>query len=239
MISCIHKPFEFTQDRYKGTQTQTCRCRQPSAVWCCAVGAHQVIQNGDGEIKHAHLDRLSESSVQVEQRLGFHSADWMLQLTTHTAIYTKKNQEREALKLGCSLPFTEDWITEKKRNPYMPFLLLFRGSNNCAPLASLLPTLYLVSSFIPSSSCSFSPSPGNVLTVSSCFLVFPSSRGIAQPLSCCARTTVLFAFSRLWMLRLIGSDLSQHRLNQTQNKNNNPCQTKCSSYTLRCNLNRQ
>lgn len=81
--------------------------------------------------------------------------------------------------------------------------------------------------------------PGNVLTVSSCFLVFPSSRGIAQLLSCYARTTVLFAFSRLWMLRLIGWDLSQHRLNQAQNKNNNPCQTKCSSYTLRCNLNRQ
>ena len=38
-------------------------------------GAHQVIQDGEGEIQHAHLDRLSESSVQVEQRLGFHLSD--------------------------------------------------------------------------------------------------------------------------------------------------------------------
>lgn len=38
------------------------------------AGAHQVVQDGDGEIKHAHLDRLSERSVQAEQRPGFHAA---------------------------------------------------------------------------------------------------------------------------------------------------------------------
>lgn len=41
---------------------------------CRAVGAHQVVQDCDGEIKHAHLDGLSERPVEAEQGLGFHAA---------------------------------------------------------------------------------------------------------------------------------------------------------------------
>lgn len=37
------------------------------------IRAHQVVQDGDGEIEHAHLDRLSECSVQAEQGFGFHA----------------------------------------------------------------------------------------------------------------------------------------------------------------------
>lgn len=49
------------------------------------VGAHQVVQDGDGEIEHAHLDRLSEGSVQAEQGLGFHAAH-----CTHRALAARK-----------------------------------------------------------------------------------------------------------------------------------------------------
>lgn len=72
--------FECTQG-LKQAQTQHVRVDahttthgQFSAVWRRGVIAHQVVQDGDGEIQHAHLDGLSEGSVQIEQGLGFHAA---------------------------------------------------------------------------------------------------------------------------------------------------------------------
>lgn len=61
-------------------------------------GAHQVVQDGDGEIQHAHLDGLSESSVQVEQRLGVHASDgWLLSTTPskHTNNQRVEKKKRE------------------------------------------------------------------------------------------------------------------------------------------------
>lgn len=48
--------------------------KELSAVQWRGVWAHQVVQDADGEIKHAHLDWLSESSVQIEQRFGLHAS---------------------------------------------------------------------------------------------------------------------------------------------------------------------
>lgn len=65
MYECTYVPLH-THTRCIHTHTYT----QPA--WR-GIRAHQVVQDGDGEIEHAHLDRLSERSVQAEQGFGFHA----------------------------------------------------------------------------------------------------------------------------------------------------------------------
>lgn len=38
--------------------------------------SYQIIQDGDREIKHAHLHRLSQGFMQAEQRFGLHLTRW-------------------------------------------------------------------------------------------------------------------------------------------------------------------
>lgn len=76
-----------------------------------------------------------------------------------------------------------------------------RCSSSFQVPTTALPPLFLVSSFL-SPSASSAPSPGNVLTVSSCFLVSASSGGVSQLLSCCATAAERFPFL---LLRLKGA----------------------------------
>lgn len=69
------------------------------------AAAHQVFQDGDGEIEHAHLDRLSEGSVEAEQGLGFHAvgtAQPPLGLSRQT--YTREKAEKVKIKMEQELP---------------------------------------------------------------------------------------------------------------------------------------
>lgn len=83
--------------------------KELSAVRWRGVWAHQVVQDADGEIKHAHLDRLSESSVQVKQRLGLHVSVATLRFTTG-----KFFEKRELPTTDLSLSFAEDWEDSQK-----------------------------------------------------------------------------------------------------------------------------
>lgn len=77
---------------------------------------------------------------------------------------------------------------KKQRNPPPSTPLLLPGSTTALP-SLFLPLPRLV---FPPPSSSSAPSPGNVLTVGSCFRVSQSSGGIAQPLGSCATAAVRF-----------------------------------------------
>lgn len=133
-------------------------------------GAHQVVQDGDGEIQHAHLDRLSESSVQVEQRLGVHASDGWL-LSTTPSKHTKNQRVEKKPKKKRELPATDLWLClSLKTDPVYTVAPSRFQQLHSLPFPRLVfpPPLTFTSS-------SSAPSPGNVLTVGSCFLVSQSS----------------------------------------------------------------
>lgn len=163
--------------------------KELSAVRWRGVWAHQVVQDADGKIKHAHLDRLSESSVQIEQRLGLHASVGTLRSTRGKFFFLKK-RELPTTDLSLCLSLKTGRIHRNRRGTPP------RCSSSFQVPTTALPPLFLVSSFL-SPSASSAPSPGNVLTVSSCFLVSASSGGVSQLLSCCATAAERFPFLQL------------------------------------------
>lgn len=125
------------------------------------IRAHQVIQDGDGEIEHAHLDRLSERSVQAEQGFGFHAVPWthraanarLHATTTKTQIKPEEKIKKEELPSLAARFAVLSQRTAKKSTSKKPLHLLFPNTNNHP-----LPFLFLFSPFFPS----FSSSPRSV-----------------------------------------------------------------------------
>jgi len=129
------------------------------------TGAHQVVQYGDGEIEHAHLDRLCERSVQAEQGLGFHAERTAQQ---HAKNIKGEEEKRESPRAVCSLlDNREESVSEKGTTTTTeePLRRLTPPLPLPPPLPPPLPSHQrtLHSPLFPLSSSSF-------LTVSSCSL---------------------------------------------------------------------